>query len=279
MSTSSDTVPDWVDPAMRAGYGARAAVYTILGGLTVTAAWQGGQTEGTKGALARMRDEPFGQALLWLIALGLICYGIWRLLAAWYDLENRGGDDEGMFARAALVVTGLAHAFFGVSVAGLAMGGSSGGDWTTKLMQLPAGKWIAAAVGLVLLGAGVYYAYKGWKRKYERYIRVTSTTRRFDPLLRFGFIAYGAVLGIVGAFLVIAGLQADPSEAKGIGDALAYVRGMAFGRFLLGLLGLGILGFALENLIEARYRIIPRTAGTDVETLWDRAKHKAAEAT
>ena len=35
------------------------------------------------------------------------------------------------------------------------------------------------------------------------------------------------------------------------------------------------LGFALENLVEAIYRIVPARAGSDVETLAMRAKAKA----
>lgn len=270
----SEKAPDWVVPVMRAGYGARALVYLVLGGLTIAAAWTGGQTQGTQSALASLKSAPFGVVLLWIIAIGLLCYAVWRLIAAWYDLERRGDDDEGLAKRAGLVVTGLVHAGLGIAVAALAMGERSGGaggakGWTAQLMSLPFGKWLAVAVALGILGAAIHYVLKGWRRKYERHIRVTSTTRKLDPLLRFGFIAYGVVLGIVGGFLLVAGLQTDPSEAKGIGDALAYVRGQPFGRWMLGLLGLGLLGFAVENAVEAVYRIVPRLQGPDVETLRD----------
>ena len=108
-----------------------------------------------------------------------------------------------------------------------------------------------------IAGAGLYYVHKGWARKYERYIRVTPTTRRLDPVLRGGFVAYGTVIAIVGVFLLIAALQADPSEARGIGAALDYLRSLAFGWLLLALIALGLLGFAVENLVEAVYRIVP----------------------
>lgn len=280
----SDNAPDWVVPVMRAGYGARAMVYTILGGLTIAAAWTGGQTEGTKGAMEWLRSEPFGIILLWIIALGLLCYAVWRLIAAWYDLERRGEDEKGLAARLALVVTGLTHAALGIAVASLALGNGSGGDsgaqdWTARILQMPGGKWIVAAIAIAIIGAAIHYVIKGYKRKYERHIQVTPTTRKLDPALRFGFAAYGAVLGIVGLFLLVAAWRADPSQAKGIGDALSYVRGQPFGRWMLGILGLGILGFALENAVEAVYRIVPRLAGPDVKTLGDHAKEKAREAT
>lgn len=278
-------IPEAVGPVMRIGYSARAIVYFILGGLTVLAAWSGGQAEGTSGALQTLRDDTWGLVLLWIVAFGLACYGIWRLTAAWFDIENRGDDEEGMFARAALVVTGIIHFALGFAVASLAagIGGGSGdsgaSDWTARVFGWPGGPWIVGLAGLAVAGAGVHYMLKGWKRKYERYIRVTSTTRKLDPLLRWGFVAYGIVLGIVGLFLLIAAYQADPSEAKGIGDALNYVRSMAFGRIMLGALGIGILGFAVENVVEAIYRIAPGTPSGKVESIRQYVERTADDAT
>ncbi|MCA1777047.1 MAG: DUF1206 domain-containing protein [Loktanella sp.] len=268
----SDTAPDWTEPVMRTGYAARGIVYSLLGGLTMFAAWSGGQTEGTTGALETLKDSPGGIALLYIIAAGLVCYGIWRIIAAYYDLERRGDDKEGFAKRAALVVTGLIHIVMGGVVAGIAYGITGGGgdgaqDMTARVMELPYGRWIVAVVGLTFVGAGIHYALKGWQEKYKRYIRVTETSRQLDPVLRFGFIAYGAVLLIVGLFIALAGVTTDPSEAKGIGDALSYIRGMTFGRILLFLVGFGIVGFGLENFVEAAYRILPRTASDDTETL------------
>lgn len=279
--------PDWVVPMMRAGYAARGLVYLILGGLTLSAAWSGGQAEGTQGALDQLRQAPFGQVLLWVVALGFVCYGIWRLIAAWYDLENRGDDEEGLFKRLALVVTGLVHIAIGIGVAALTMGASSGdssgsggaSNWTAEVMQMPGGRWLVGLAALGLAGAGVHYVLKGWQKKYQRHIRSTETTQRLQPLLRWGFVSYGVVLGIVGVFLLFAAINADPSNAKGIGGALEYIRGMTGGRILLGLVGLGILGFGVENVVEARYRVVPGVGSSDkLQTLASRARNKAEAA-
>ncbi|SLN30826.1 hypothetical protein ROJ8625_01390 [Roseivivax jejudonensis] len=273
--------PAWVVPVMRAGYSARALVYTVVGSLALAAAIDGGSAEGTTGALADLKSEPFGVALLWVIAIGLLAYAVWRFIAAALDLERRGDDSSGLFARGGLVVTGLIHAALGVSVGSLAMGRSGGGgdsgaqDWTARLMQLPYGKWIAAAIAAGIIGAGIYYIHKGMARKYERTMRVTPTTRKLDPALMAGFVAQGTLIAIVGALLGYAALTADPSEAGGIGAALDQVRSAPFGRVALGVIAVGVLGFALENLVEARYRIVPARSGGEVETLAARAKAKA----
>lgn len=277
---SQKSAPAWVVPVMQAGYGARALVYLVVGGLALFAAIDGGETQGTTNALADLRSQPFGAILLWVIAIGLLCYMIWRLIAAALDLERRGEDGSGLFARAGLVVTGLIHGALGVSVATIALGRSSGGgdstqDWTAKLMQMNGGQWIVAAIAVGIIGAGLYYVFKGWKQKYKRTMRVTPTTRKLDPILQAGFIAQGTLIAIVGVLIGYAALTADPSSAGGIGKALGEIRSVAYGRVLLGIIALGVLGFALENAVEARYRIVPARAGSDVETLAMRAKNKA----
>tara|TARA_R110002020_G_scaffold70506_17_gene182954 strand:+ start:1793 stop:2632 length:840 start_codon:yes stop_codon:yes gene_type:complete len=270
---------------MRAGYAARAAVYLIVGGLAVVAAWQGGQAEGTTDALAQLRGVPWGLAALWVIAVGLVCYAVWRLIDAALDLDNYGNDAKGVMARIGLVVTGLIHAAIGVSVGRLAMGsgngsgGSGGGGGaesaTQQLMQMPYGPWIVVGVGLATIGAGVYYVIKGVQERYKEYIRVTPTASRLDPVMKFGCIAEGIVVGIIGATIVVAGLTTDPQQAGGVGEALDQVRSVAYGRILLGVLALGLIGFAVENAVEAIYRIVPRRSGEDVMTLARRARLKA----
>ena len=223
---------------------------------------------------------PWGVALLWAIAIGLIAYMVWRLIDAWMDLECHGTDAKGMIARAGQAITGVVHGAIGVSVATTAMrGGSGGGDGaqsaTQKLMSMPWGPWLVMAVGLVTIGAGIYYAHKGLKEKYKGDIRVTPLARKLDPVMKFGLVAEGVVVGIIGASIFYAGLTVDPSEAGGVGTALDQIRSVAYGRILLAVIAVGLISFAVENFIEAAYRIVPRRSGEDVMTLARRAKLKA----
>lgn len=102
----SDKAPAWVVPVMRAGYAARGAVYTVVGGWRCWPPGAGGQAEGTTDALAELRGVPWGVALLWAIAIGLMAYMVWRLIDAWMDLECEGTDAKGMVARAGQAITG-----------------------------------------------------------------------------------------------------------------------------------------------------------------------------
>ncbi|APX23757.1 MAG: DUF1206 domain-containing protein [Rhodobacteraceae bacterium] len=277
---SDNRAPAWVVPVMRAGYAARGAVYTVVGGLALFAAWRGGSAEGTTDALAQLTSVPWGVALLWAIAIGLIAYMVWRLIDAWMDLECYGSEAKGIVARAGQVITGLIHGAIGVSVATTAMNGGGGGEsgtqsMTQKLMSMPWGPYLVMAVGIATVGAGIYYAKKGISEDYKKDIRVTPLARKLDPVMKFGLVAEGVVIGIIGATIIYAGFTHNPGEAGGVGTALDKIRSVAYGRVLLGVVALGLIGFAVENFIEAAYRIVPRRAGDDVMTLARRAKLKA----
>ncbi len=62
------------------------------------------------------------------------------------------------------------------------------------------------------------------------------------------------VFCVVGAFLVVAGTSADPSQARGLGGVLAALAAQPFGPWLLGLVAVGLLSYGLFLLAEARYR-------------------------
>lgn len=280
----AEKAPGWVVPVMRAGYGARALVYLVVGALALSAAFWGGEAQGTQNALADLKRISFGPLLLWLIGLGLIAYMVWRLIDAAMDLEDYGSGAKGIFARLAQAVTGLIHGALGVSIISLAMGqgGSQGGgaeNWTAKLMSLPYGPTLVAIVGAAVIGAGIYYVQKGVRGKYKEDIRVTRMTERLDPAMKAGFIAEGIIVGVVGGFLLYAGLTSDPGEAGGVGEALGSVRSLSFGAILFAALAIGLLCFAVENAVEAVYRIVPRYAGSDVRTLAAKAKAKAKQHT
>lgn len=281
----NERAPAWVVPVMRAGYGARGVVYILVGGLALLAAWRGGQAEGAEGALSTLSGGGWGSLVLWAVAIGLFCYAVWRWIASWMDLERRGADAKGIIGRLGLVATGVIHASLGIYVVQLAMTGSGGGSggesqqrWTAWLMSQPFGRWIVVAIGAVVIGAGIYYAWKGIAEKYKERLRWTQTVERLDPVCKLGFVAYGFVIAMVGGFLLWAGWTHDPSEAGGLEQAFATVRQAAFGRVLLGLLGIGVLSFAIENFIEAIYRVVPARAGADVTTLAAHARQQATRA-
>ncbi|MDQ6674864.1 MAG: DUF1206 domain-containing protein, partial [Chloroflexota bacterium] len=71
---------------------------------------------------------------------------------------------------------------------------------------------------------------------------------------RVGYVARGIVFGLVGMFLVIAGVQGRPDQARGLGGALAALASQPFGPWLLGLVAVGLVAYGAYMLIAARYQ-------------------------
>lgn len=279
-----EPAPAWVVPAMRAGYLARGTVYGLVGVLALRAAWHGGYAEGASRALGELNHGGAGEIVLWLIVGGCFGFALWGLLAAWMDLDCRGRDLKGIFARLDLAGTGVLYAAIGVYVLHLAALGGGGGDgnsrerWTGWLLSKPLGPWIVIAIGMGFIAAAIWYGYKALAEKYKERLRDTPTVERLDPVCKFGWIAYGVVVGILGCFLIWAGWTVDPEHAGGLADAFATVRQAAFGRVMLGVLAVGVISFAVECFVEAVYRVVPARHGVDAPTLATRARAAKAAA-
>jgi len=282
----SQTDLSWSVPVMRTGYAGRGLVYLAVAGLSLWAIWRGGQARGTGSALRQLETGWGGTTVLVVIAQGLLAYMVWRLVDALWDLEAQGHDGEGVVARLGMVVTGVIHGALGIGAiviafgaSGTSGGGSSVAEGTAAVMAQPFGRWLVGLAGLATIGAGIYYMRKAWKEDYRNSLRANPATLRLNPVLKAGVAAQGVVVTIVGGFLVTAALQADASEAGGLDQTFGWLYGQPYGQVLVVLLCLGLLGFSFFCFVNAAYRVIPRVAGDDVETLGRKLRDKAQEAT
>ncbi|MDN7133779.1 DUF1206 domain-containing protein [Halomonas sp. MC140] len=250
----------------RMGYAARGIVYVLVGGLAALAAFgQGGQTEGSRGALERVLTAPFGKVLLGIIAVGLLGYAMWRTIQALKDADHHGNDAKGLAIRAGLMVSGVTHillAFFAASLIfqfGGSSGGSEGGSQGMAgwLMQQPFGRWLVGAVGLVLIGAGVAHAIKGYKAKFHKHFDMPIKTQRWAyPICRFGLVTRGVVFVILGTLFLLAAYHINPSQAGGTAEVFSTLRSQAYGQWLLAIVAVGLFAFGLYSILAAIYRQI-----------------------
>jgi hypothetical protein len=223
----------------------------------------GGGTTGSSGALRSLADNSWGTFALVLIAIGMFGYGLWRLLSATLDLENEGNDGKAIAKRVGHAASGIAH--FGLSiyavslVSGSGGGGSSGGaeSMTAKLMQAPFGPALVVIAGIIAFVVAGFQIRKAPAEKYRRHISLPDHHGVSNKLIKFGIISRGVVFAIIGGFLVYAGITVNPDQARGVGGALSWLQQQSYGSILLGLIAIGLLGFALYSFLQARYRIIP----------------------
>jgi Domain of Unknown Function (DUF1206) len=71
---------------------------------------------------------------------------------------------------------------------------------------------------------------------------------------RFGLAARGIVFCIIGSFLIQAAQQYDPSEVRGLGEALDILQQQPYGAWVLGIVACGLIAYGIYMIIQGRYR-------------------------
>lgn len=246
----------------RAGLAARATVYLLIGILALALAFgeRRGETD-QRGALQELTRHTGGTALVWLIAVGLFGYALWRLSEAAFGVVGEG---KKAGPRIQSLVRGLIYLFFAISavkVASDAGAGSQAGQqelWTAKAMQHTGGRWVVGIVGVVVVVCGAVLVWEGINRKFEKYFaldQMTSSERKVVEIMgTVGSIARGVVFALAGVFVVVAAVTADPHKAGGLDQALRELLGMTAGPFLVALAGIGLVVFGLYGFTEAKWR-------------------------
>lgn len=262
---------DTVEKLARFGYAVKGVVYGLIGVLAVMAATgSGGETSDSRGVLHTIAGGPFGQILIGAVAIGLFGYALWRFIQALVDPDHKGSDAEGLVKRVGYFISGVLYAGLGLAAARLLLGngGSGGGNsadtWTAKLMAQPFGVWLVGIVGAIIIGVGLYQIYKAYKAKFMDKLKtgeMSATERTWaERLGRFGLSARGVVFSIIGVFLILAAVNTNPEEARGLEGALDTLAAQPYGPYLLGLVALGLVAYGIYCGVLARYRRIP--AGT-----------------
>jgi hypothetical protein len=248
----------------QAGLVAKGIVYVLLGLLAFMAAFElGGQsTNGADrtGVFALLKDLPAGKLLLALVAVGLICYTIWRGIQAFRP--GPGGADLKMSKRVRYFFSGLAY--LSVALAALRLllynrkdSGNGNEQLASSLLHQSYGQWLLGGAALIMAGVGVYQLYYGLSEKYRKHIQGLSLGSPISELLlragKVGYLARGVVWLIVAYLLLRAALHANSSEAGDTAEAFRLVESSTAGSLLLGALGLGLVAYGVFNFIRVRY--------------------------
>lgn len=258
----------WVETFARLGYAAKGFVYTTIGAIAALAALRGGgETADSRGALASIVRQPYGRVMLACVAVGLACYGLWRLTQALLDTEDKGREWGGLAVRFGYAC--IAFVYFGLaySAVSLVFGGDAGDSsdeksraWSATFMALPFGRLLVGLAGLCVLGFGFYQCYKAYKTKFRKKLKRGEMGEHADAFVKragqFGLASRGVVFGVVGAFLMQAAWHARAHEARGLGGALRALEERPYGPWILGVVALGLVAYGLLMFSLARYRRI-----------------------
>ncbi|WP_409332197.1 DUF1206 domain-containing protein [Trujillonella humicola] len=258
---------DGLENLARVGLVAYGVVHLLIAWLALQLAWGGGGGEADQsGALATVADSTLGKPLLWIIAVGMIALAAWQLaeVLRWRSGLSASGDARKKAVGKTVKSVAKAVVYVALAILAIRFATGSGGsssqqqqEQTTGIFGWPAGRWIVALIGLVVIGVGIYHLVKGFTRKFLEQIDLASasprTRRVVEKVGLVGFPGKGIALGVVGGLFVYAAITFDPEKASGLDGALRTILDAPFGQFLLTLVALGIAAYGVFCLIRARY--------------------------
>lgn len=261
----------------RIGYATRGAVFLLVGCLSIMGAvGSRAAALGPADIFSNLLEQPFGRLALILIACGLLCFAVWRLLQGLLNADRCSNDLRGWAKRAVYLATAFYYLGFAAVPMSMLLGWSAAHgdkpvrDWTSWLLGMPAGRWLVAAIGLGTVITGIGIGVSGMRAQFADRLKLKREPRRLvTTLARFGFVARAVVFILIGAFLFFAAVHLDPGEARSLTGAFLVIRQQPFGSILLVITAAGFIAFGCYEITEAAVRRItpPRLRQTRAKAL------------
>ncbi len=252
---------NWLDYAIRAGLVAYGVVHLLVGWLALQLAF--GDSEGkasNKGAMQQLAQQPFGEVLVWAIAVGMFLLVLWRGLEVAVGHQDKDEGSDRWKARAVSAMKAAIYAAVGISALNVVMGAQSskgGSTWTKTVMEWPAGQWIVAAVGLAVIGYGANHVRKGLTDDYAKHLdaegKSGQTGKAYLMFGKVGYIGKGIAIAIVGGLILYGGLTHDPKKSGSLDQALHKLLTYPFGQIMLVVVAAGIFCYGLFCFARAKH--------------------------
>jgi hypothetical protein len=255
----------WVRRLVRVGYAAKGLIYVLIGVLAfrVAVGAGGGRLTDARGALASLRDEPFGQVLLAVLGGGLLAYGAWQLLDGLLDARRRGRGAKALGRRAFVVLRGVVYGGIGWQAARLVLGAGAGGGGDARqraageAQQLPMGEWLLVLAGIGVAAYGVMQIVRAARNQLGEDLQASELRHAAGhwavAVSRAGIAARGLVFIVVGWTVVQAARHHRSSEVAGTRESLGILLGQPGGELLLAAVALGLVGYGVYQFLHARY--------------------------
>lgn len=241
---------------VRLGYAARGLTYFLLGYMALgTRATDGGNTA----VLDLLQDVPLGVPLLYLMALGLIGYVLFKLASAIADVQNRGADTKGILKRIGDGASAVAYSVLAYAALQFAQGTrqSSGGGESQQaagtVLDWSLGGVVIGLIGLGFLVGAVMQAKDAVTGSFMHRVNPRAPNA-IEPVGRAGHAARAVVFAIIGWSMMQAAWFESETQVKGLGEALTSLRDDGT---LYTLVAIGLMLFGVFSLAVSRYRIIP----------------------
>jgi hypothetical protein len=249
-----------LDVVARSGFAVMALLHIIVGVIAIALAFgHPGEAEPT-GAIEQLAANPWGPALMWAGMIGCAGLSLWQLSEATLRARHlRRHERIGKLISSGFLA--IAYGSVGLSFGGFAVGlrgdsGESTRDVSAALLTNPFGGVILSALGLTVIGVGIYFVVKGFRRGFKEELFHFDGTRRgklIDSLGVTGHVAKGIALFLAGLLFAIAAAKHTPEESTGLDGSLKALRDHEYGPYLLFAIGAGFICYGIFALVRSKF--------------------------
>jgi hypothetical protein len=249
----------WMERAGRVGVATRGVLYAVVAWLIVDVARGRQRRTDSKGALATIAHEPLGNVLLVLIAVGLAAFTVWSFIG----VVVRDGAKKLSRVGRTIIYAGLCAFATSLLIGSRSGSGSDSkeSDLAARVLRLPGGRLIVAAVGIGIIVGGIANVRKAvtgrWAKSLKRQPTTPAARRVVTIVAMTGLLARAVVFALIGAFVVRAAWRYDPGQATGVDGALKRLAAAPHGPGLLVLVAVGLLAYGIWCEVIAAYGPAP----------------------
>src|SRR5688572_17603403 len=170
----------WIERMARVGFAAKGVLYLTIGVLSArSAVGAGGRTVTDSHDAMGVLHGAFGGPLLAIIAAGLTGYGVWLIISAITDAEDRGRDAKGFAKRVGAAVRGGVHLVLAFAAISWVLWQRGGADhdtetkwWAARVLATAGGVYLVWGVAAAIGGYGIHQIYRALKAQLDKHLEL-----------------------------------------------------------------------------------------------------------
>jgi hypothetical protein len=245
----------------RVGIGSRAFVYLVIAYICarITTLHHSPSQASGAGALAEVARQPGGRPILFLLAIGLMAYAVWKASQALGDQDEKSVLRRLGRGIVTLIYLVLCFKAFELALSAetpnQAAGGTSGHPQplVASVLTWPGGPGWVGLSGAVILIAGVstiiWAVVHDYRKSFPRMHGAPAAWTRV--LGAFGDAMRGVLACLLCVYVFEAALDDNPSKAKSLTQALLSFGSSSLGEAVLWVVTAGLAAYFAYSVIEA----------------------------
>ncbi len=241
----------------RFGFFGRGIVYVLVGGIAARVAiLQRGRANGPAEALARTLTGWGGRVALFVVALGLFAFVLFRAVQF---LRTKSG-----LARIGYLGSAIGNLVLAISATRILLHFRRGGDASalralgTRLVSEAWSRDFLVVVGVIVVVVGLVEIARAVLGKlppdFTSALMPRERKKWASALARGGVFAHGLVLAVAGYSICREALESNPRVLAGTEAALRTIRRGEGGPFVFAVVAAGLLAYGLSHLLLSIHR-------------------------